>query len=233
MVTNMVNEVDIKKFLKSISIFSDLNKESVDRFVKFGKLVKYKKGQVVFFQFDPSDKFYLVRSGVISILIGSSDGREMVINEIRSGDFFGELGILTNQPRSTGAVARTNCEVFVFPRQIFLDLLDQEPRLSRRILNLTADRLRISSEREGALAFLDAQTRLARLLLQMEELELEKGYLTISQEELASRTGLTRQTAAKILGRWRRFGWLVTGRGHIVLINHKEISNIGSERILF
>ena len=104
-----------------------------------------------------------------------------------------------------------------------------EPGLARRILDLTANRLRGSSERESALAFLDAQARLARLLLQLEEQAAEKGYVTISQEELAQRTGQTRQTVAKALGRWRRAGWLITGRGHIMLLRREAFAQLEQE----
>jgi CRP-like cAMP-binding protein len=52
------------------------------------------------------------------------------------------------------------------------------------------------------------------------------GFLTISQEELARHTGLTRQTVAKSLGRWRRAGWLLTGRGKIVLLDRAAIAEI-------
>ncbi|PJF24254.1 MAG: hypothetical protein CUN53_18760 [Phototrophicales bacterium] len=69
---------------------------------------------------------------------------------------------------------------------------------------MTANRLQLSGKRESALAFLDAQARLARLLLELEAKEQDKGYVTISQEELAHHTGLIRQTVAKALGKWRR-----------------------------
>ena len=156
----------------------------------------------------------------------------MVINEMRPGDFFGEVGLLTNKTRSTSAVARVNSELLVFQRQAFLNILEVEPLLARRMLEITANRLRGSSERESALAFLDAQARLARLLLQLDKQELEKGYVTISQEELAQRTGLTRQTVAKILGRWRRSGWLITGRGRILLLKHAQFSKLEKEWLI-
>ena len=152
-----------------------------------------------------------------------------MINEMRSGDFFGELGPLTRHTRSSSAIARTICELLVISRPIFLGILDAEPKLVRHLLEMTALRLRESSERESALAFLDAQGRLARLLLQLGKKELEKGYITISQQELAERTGQTRQTVAKALGRWRRSGWLITGRGRIMLLNHAALSNLEQE----
>jgi CRP/FNR family cyclic AMP-dependent transcriptional regulator len=221
-----------RDFLKSIPLFASLGEASLLTLAGAGKFMHVEKGQFIFFQADPSEKVYIVRSGLISIVLGSPDGREMVINEMRPGDFFGEVGVLTSQPRSTSAMARKESELLALPRQAFLGILDTETALARRILELTANRLRNSSERESALAFLDAQARLARLLLQLEQQAAEKGYVTISQQELAQRTGQTRQTVAKALGRWRRAGWLITGRGHIMLLNRDALVKLEQEWII-
>jgi CRP/FNR family transcriptional regulator, cyclic AMP receptor protein len=225
-------ESEIYDFLVMIPLFSDINTKSLISLAQAGNFQKVNKGEMVFLQSDTSDEFFIVRSGLISILLESADGREMVINEMRKGDIFGELGILTRHSRSTSAVARIDAELFTFPRQAFMQILDDEPVLARRILEITANRLRWSSERESALAFLDAQARLARLLLQLDEISAEKGYITISQDELAQRTGLTRQTVAKALGHWRRAKWLITGRGHILLLRHNELANLEKEWII-
>ena len=220
---------DARSFMKSMPLFGDLSEPALQTLARAGKFIKVKKGQSVFFQSDPSEKVYLLQSGLISIVLESPDGREMVINEMHPGDIFGELGLLTRQPRSTSAIARADGELLALPRQAFLDILEAEPALARRILDLTANRLRGSSERESALAFLDAKARLARLLLQLEQEAPEKGYVTISQEELAQRTGQTRQTVAKALGRWRRAGWLITGRGHIMLLKRSAFAQLEQE----
>ena len=191
--------------------------------------MRIERGQFIFFQGDPSEKAYIVRSGLISIILESLDGRKLVINEMHSGDFFGEVGVLTKEARSSSAIARTDSELLVIPRQAFLNILEAEPELVWRMLGLIAIRLRESSERESALAFLNAEGRLARLLLQLGRKELEKGYITISQEELAERTGQTRQTVAKALGRWRRAGWLITGRGRIMLLKHAAFTLLEKE----
>ena len=223
---------ETKAFLKGIPLFADLSEASLLTLGRSGKFQQIEKGQFIFFQADPSEKVFIVRSGLVSIVLEGPDGREMVINEMRPGDFFGEVGVLTSQPRSTSAIAGKESELLVLPRQAFLGILETEPGLARRILELTANRLRGSSERESALAFLDAQARLARLLLQLEEQAPEKGYVTISQEELAQRTGQTRQTVAKALGRWRRAGWLITGRGHIMLLKRDAFVQLEQEWII-
>ena len=145
------------------------------------------------------------------------------------GDCFGEVGVLTGLPRSTGAVARLNSEALVIPSAAFMALIDSEPKLARRALNTIAERLRASSERESALVFLDAEARLGRVLLQLDQQFSEEGYVTISQAELAQRTGTTRQTVAKALGKWRRAGWLITGRGRIVVLDHGKLEQLGQQ----
>jgi len=216
------------KFLRGVALFSNLNDKALGALTRASRFQRVDKGGILFFQSDPSEFAYIMRVGNISIVLSSSDGRDMVINEMRPGDIFGELGILTAQPRSTSAIARADSEMLVIPRQTFLEVVDLEPQLARRILQITAERLQRSGEREGALAFMDAQARLARLLLELEKEEADKGYVTISQDELAHRTGLIRQTVAKALGRWRRVGWLITGRGRILILNRKALEELES-----
>ena len=218
----------IGEFLGSLPLFAGLSSTRLAALAQECHFRRAPRGCYLFFQGDPADALYVVRSGSFAIVLSSPDGRELVINEMRYGDCFGELGLLTGHSRSTAAVARApgDSEVLVIPRDPFLMLLEAEPLLARCLLETIAQRLRDSSEREGALAFLDAQARLARVLLGLDDQASERGYVTISQEELAQRTGLTRQTVAKALGRWRRRGWLITGRGHIMLLNRAQLQQL-------
>jgi len=219
-------------FFANIPLFSNLSEAALLSLVRECRIKLAEKGDVLFFQSDPSESAYVVREGNISIILNSPDGREMVINEMQGGDLFGELGILTKKPRSTSAIARTKSKLYVIPHQTFLTIIEQEPHFAFRLLEITAARLQMSGKRESALAFMDAQARLARLLLELEEQEAEKGYVTISQEELAHRTGLIRQTVAKALGRWRRSGWLITGRGRILILNRKALEDLESNLLV-
>ncbi len=184
---------------------------------------------MLFSQGDAADAFFLVCSGSINLGLDSANGRELVINEMRPGDGFGELGLITGQPRSTSAVAGQDSVVLVIPRRDFVAVLGDEPALARNLLHTMADRLGTSSEREGALAFLNAPSRLARVLVQLDRKASVDGYVTISQEELARRVGLARQTVAQLLGKWRRSGWILTGRGRIVLLNRAALRRQAEE----
>src|SRR6201988_2787580 len=103
------------KFLAHVPLFSHLDENSMVMLARKSRFQSVRKGEILFFQSDPSEFAYIVRSGEISIVLSSQDGRDMVINRMRSGDIFGELGILTSQPRSTSAMARADSELLVIP----------------------------------------------------------------------------------------------------------------------
>jgi len=223
---------NVLAFLAGIPLFTSLSESSLTALAKGCRFISVEKGDILFFQADDSDAAFVVQTGRVSIILNSPDGREMVINEMRAGDLFGELGILTRRPRSTSAIAHSKSELLLIPRDVFLNVVEHEPHLALQMLEMTASRLQVSGQRESALAFLDAQARLAGLLLELEKQEKDKGYVTISQEELAQHTGLIRQTVAKALGRWRRAGWLITGRGRILILNRKALGELESNLLV-
>ena len=216
-------------FLRGVTLFAGLPEAPLQRLAAAGQPRRLQKGQLLFGQGEPGDAVYLVASGSIAIVLATEDGRELVINEMRAGDFFGELALFPGQTHTAGAVAGAASLVLCLPAGAFLAELEAQPALMRRLLDTFAQRLRASSERESALAFMTAPARLARLLLQNVATDGVSGPLvTISQEELAQRVGVTRQTVAKILGGWRRAGWIITGRGRIMLVDRVTLKRLAS-----
>jgi CRP/FNR family cyclic AMP-dependent transcriptional regulator len=220
----------ILQFLTSQSLFEGINSASLASLARGSHFKHIPKDVFIFFQYDPADAVYVVWRGVISIRLENPDGRELVINEMGVGDCFGELALLTGETRSASAQALVDSEVLMIPGPIFISALDQEPLISTRLLEITARRLQNSSKREEALAFYDAQQRLARQLLYFNQQAGDKGYLTLLQDELATYVGLSRQTVSSILGNWRRSGWVLTGRGHIVLLNLEELNSLAQSQ---
>ncbi len=207
--------------LRSAPIFEDVSDRIIADFTRSSRIRALEKGEILFSQTDPADTVYVVRSGCISIFLATPEGRELVINEMHTGDCFGELSLITDQPRSTGALARESSEVISIPRDVFLKGLEAEPELMRRVLETTALRLRVSSERESALAFLDSSARIAKVLLQLDQQADDDGVIKVTQEDLAQYVGLARQTVAQALGQWRRVGWVETGRVRIEIKNRE------------
>ena len=216
----------IQQFLCSVPLFAGVSEANLEIIAMESRIKLATRGSFLFFRGDPADAVFMIMEGAVVIHIDNLDGRELVINEVGSGECFGELGILTGQPHSANAEAMVDSKVLVIPGTLFKVMLENEPSLVLRLLEITALRLQNSSRREEALAFHDARQRLAHLLLHLDQLASERGYLTFSQEDYAQRTGLTRQTVATILGDWRRRGWLLTGRGYLVLLNRRELNQL-------
>ncbi len=217
---------EVHEIIDRLPLFSNLSSSCTQALAESCRIWRLQKGEILFFQSDTADAAYVLHSGKISIVLGSPDGREMVIDEMKPGEIFGEVGLLTRKSHSAGAVASSNSQVLVIPRDPFIRILEDDAVFARRILEILAHRLHRSAMRELALAFMDAQARLARHLLGLEQHEQDKGYITASQEDLARGTGLIRQTVAKALGRWRREGWLLTGRGRILILNRKALEQV-------
>lgn len=216
---------DLIQFLGKVSLFQGLDPAALAMLARVARRKHIARQEYVFYQDDPGDAAYIVRRGKIAIVLTTMDGRELVISELQPGECFGELALLTDEPRSASAVAKQESDLVVLPQDAFLAELEQQPQVLRQILQVTARRLRASSERERALAFLDAPARLARVLLELDRAS-DVGYVTLSQDELAQHIGTARQTTAKILGQWRRAGWILTGRGKLVILDRNVLRRL-------
>ena len=115
------------KPLRQLPLFEGISEPALAALERACFRRKVDKGTRLFFRGDPADNFYLLLSGEVVISLTSSDGRELVINQIQPGDFFGELGLLTGQPRSADAIVRQTAELVAIPRQAFLAALAREP----------------------------------------------------------------------------------------------------------
>ncbi|MBK7217809.1 MAG: Crp/Fnr family transcriptional regulator [Candidatus Promineofilum sp.] len=222
-------------YLSCVPLLQEVSQTGLLTLARAGRWREFSRGDFLFLQGDPAQSAFVVCTGWIDIVLNSADGRELTITQMRDGDLFGENALINHLPRSTSAVARAPSAMLEIPRPAFMALLDEEPRLVRRMLGIAVARLAASNNRESALAFLNAPARVARILREMDEVDrqtADRGYVTLSQEELAQRTGLTRQTVARFLGDWRRAGWLLTGRGRIMLLKRAELLHIEEQSIL-
>ena len=220
---------DLTETLRNAPILEGVGERVVIEFASAGRFRRLDKGEVLFRQTDLADSAYFVQSGSIAIYLATYDGRELVINEMYPVECFGELSLITNQPRSTGAAAREDSRVIAIPSDVFMAGLQEEPELLRRILEATAHRLRLSSERESAMAFLSAPARIARVLLLLDRQTARAGTVYITQDELAQYVGVARQTVAKTLSDWRDEGLVDTKRGRIDLINRDRLFKLSRE----
>ena len=207
--------------LQRSPLFRGLAPATFERIAALAAQRPYRRGEVVFSHGDPGDALFAVVSGKIRISTGSAAGREIFLNIMEPGDTFGEIALLDGGPRTATATAIAAAELVSVRRGPLFELLEREPKAALELLRLAGQRLRWTSGLLEDAALLDAPARLAKRLLSLAELHGEDGRdgrrIRISQEELASFLGVSRQSVNEQLQAWKARGWVALGRGTVVL----------------
>src|SRR5687767_2361598 len=97
--------MDERELFRSVPIFSELKDEDIARLAEVSVRRRYPKDTVVFFEKDEADTFFVIDSGRIKVTILGDDGREIILSILSPGDFFGEIALLDDEPRSATAIA--------------------------------------------------------------------------------------------------------------------------------
>jgi CRP/FNR family cyclic AMP-dependent transcriptional regulator len=212
-----------RMMLQRSPLFRGLAPAVQERMAALARQQSYRRGEIVFSHGDSGDALYGVVSGKIRISTGSATGREIFLNIMEPGDTFGEIALLDGGPRTATATAIAPTELVSIRRGPLFELLEREPRAALELLRLAGERLRWTSGLLEDAALLDAPARLAKRLLSLGELHGEAGgggrKVRISQEELASFLGVSRQSVNEQLQDWKACGWVDLGRGSVTLLD--------------
>lgn len=209
--------------LQRSPLFRGLQPQALERIAELAVQRGYRSGEIIFSQGDPGDALYGVVTGKVRISAGAADGREIFLNILEAGDTFGEIALLDGGIRTASAVTMAPSELVSIRRDHFLAVLEREPQVALELLRLCGERLRWTSGLVEDAALLDAPARLAKRLLSLGELHGRKDgnaiTLSISQEELASFLGLSRQVVNQYLQGWKGRGWVELGRGSVTVLD--------------
>ena len=220
--------------LRKHPIFSDLDAEALDQLCRYAKHTALKRGATVFAKGDPGHSLYAVISGTVKISLSSPDGRNAILNLVGPGEVFGDMGVLSGQPRSADATANTNCEIYVIDRRDFLPFVRSQPALSMKFIELLCERLRWTSDQVEQVILRDLPGRLAGALLGLAErrkLEPESQTIAITQQEISEMVGMTRESINKQLRAWATRNWVRLEHGAIAVLDPaalRELAEAGS-----
>ena len=120
-----------REILKKIPVFEDLSNNDISLIERILHYREYKPDEVVFSQGTPGFGMYIIEDGSVSIV---SEPSMNVMAELQSGDFFGELALLDDSPRSATAIAKTSCGMLCFFRSDLFDLISRKPQIGVKIL---------------------------------------------------------------------------------------------------
>jgi len=218
------------QLLAQISIFETLQPEDLEQLSARLRSRRYAKGEIVFHQGDVGTALYIVRKGEVAIRLSSDDGKEAILALLDRGDFFGELALLDDEPRSTDAVAREESDLLVLQREDFRHFLEERPHLTMKFLSALTRMVRRVTQLIHDATFLDARTRLVRVLLDLAQHQGKPGAAGVvisqrlTQSELANLCGLTRESTNKWLRFYVREGLLSYEGGKITLVKPERLN---------
>ncbi len=138
-----------ESILKEVPMFSLLPAESLKELVKTGQTLSFEAGQVVCEEGDESDAMYVVLVGQIRVFKTDEEGNEVDIAALQSGEFFGEMAMFDNQPRSATVDCITACHLFMLDKSAFMSLLQnaRTRAISFSVLSALVKRVRAIMEK--------------------------------------------------------------------------------------
>lgn len=225
---------DRLEFLKRLPLFTHLPEAELATLAQDFTLRCFQQGEAIFFQGDPGQALYLIETGRVRIYVQDESGQETSVIFYAAGDIFGELAAIDGLPRSASAIAADETTVHVLSRERLRAHLLASPQLAYNFMQALVVRVRYSTLQVGSLTLQDVPSRMARKLL-----ELAQGYgrveingvridMPLTQSDLASLIGATRESANKALGIFKRSGCIRIDQNHITIIDPDALREIGS-----
>ena len=179
----------------------------------------FPKNAIIVNEGDETDSLYVLLSGRARVYVSNSQGREVQLNLMGPGEYFGEI-TLDGGPRSASVMAAEDCRCAIVKRSELLSLVEKEPQFALHIVRKLASRVRDLTENVRSLALMDVYGRVARLLLELAE--ERDGRLCIEEplthKDIASRVGASREMISRILSDLTAGGYVGKENGRLVIM---------------
>jgi CRP-like cAMP-binding protein len=210
--------------LRAVSLFAHLTDDELGRVAAAVRERSYPKQSIILFEDDPGDALYVVIAGQVKVVLIGEDGREVILSVLGEGDFFGEMSLIDDQPRSAHVIAMDDARLLVLRREDFQRTLEEAPRIALGLLRALSGRLRRADDKIGALVLLDVLGRVARVLLELGDAERD-GLITqrLTHHTIAQMIGSTRETVSRTMRDLAERGLIEVSRRGIRIVDRTAL----------
>lgn len=232
--TNSWKKVELKekqvvRCLKETSIFSGISEKQLEELAGTCECFFIKRGDYIYRRDRDVPYMVIIYSGCALVYIGFEGTEEMLVKIRRRGDYIGEMGVLGNQPQPCNVIAQEDTIAVLIPKEDFLEFLKRNHNVVSALFQDLIGRINLSSRKLINTIYMEADGKLAyslaRLMVSAKKCE-EGMYITVSQKNLAMASGLSRQSVARVLTKWKQENWIMTQRNKIIILNQDAILNI-------
>ncbi|MFI5280381.1 MAG: Crp/Fnr family transcriptional regulator [Gemmatimonadales bacterium] len=212
-------------------LFSDLNEGELARFAEVTREREYPKNSVILFEDDPGDALYIVSTGQVKVVLIGEDGREVILSVLGDGDFFGEMSLIDDEPRSAHVIAMKDSQLLVLRRDDFQTQLKEHPTIALKLLRELVQRLRRADEKIGGLVLLDVNGRVAQLLLDLaDESGGPKITRKLTHHTIAQMIGSSRETVSRAMRELVEKGLIEVSRREITIRQRDALGSMAGAR---
>lgn len=196
-----------------------LDTEEVDALAARGLIRTFPRHAVLINEGEESEHVYVILSGQVKVFCSDEKGREITLNFMGPGEFFGELSVLGEMPRSASVMTTERTTLSLVSRDAFRAYLADNPTIAYKFLRLLAIRVRELTELAKNLALNDVYGRVTRVLLQLAE--ERDGALVVTRklthQDIANLVGASREMVSRIMKELIRGGYIEV-RGRVITI---------------
>lgn len=202
--------------------FVHLDEARLRELAPHGATRTFARNAVVVNEGDATDSLYVVLSGRVKAFLSEADGREVVVNTIAAGEYFGEL-VLDGGPRSASIMTLEACRFYVIPRGDVEALLEKEPAFARDLIQKLMGKVRSLTNKVFDLALKDVYSRFVRFV---DENAIERDGKRmvperLTQHDIAGRIGGSREMVSRIVKDLTAGGYISIDAKHITV--HKKL----------
>jgi CRP-like cAMP-binding protein len=214
--------------LRRVPLFAELGDAEIARLSDLARERGYPRNSVILFEDDPGDALYVVIDGLVKVVLIGEDGREVILSVLKEGDFFGEMSLIDDQPRSAHVIAMEDSNLLVMRREDFQHRLREMPGVAIGMLRAMSRRLREADEKIGGLVLLDVNGRVAKLLLSMAD-ENDGTHITrrVTHHTIAQMVGSSRETVSRTMRELVERGLIEVTRKAITIRDRAKLQSAG------
>ena len=187
--------------LRNVPLFAVLDEVQLNALATVVSRRSFPKNRVVLQAGDPTDSLFIVITGRTRVQMADDEGKEVILAVLGPGDFFGEMGLIDDEPRAASVLTTEPCEFVVITKDEFNALLKNNFEIAMVIMRGLVKRLREADRKIESLALLDVYGRVARVLLEFSEVvdgqKVVKGKLP--RQDIAKMIGASREMVSRVM----------------------------------
>ena len=203
---------------ETIPLFQGLDPEEIETLEAHAHPRTYRKHTIILERGDESSSLYFIEKGKVKVFVADDEGKEVVLNTLGPGDYFGELALLGEIPRTASVISLEDTRCRILGRHDFLDLVRERPQIALNLIHHLVAQVDSLTDKVSTLALRDVYGRVVATL--MEQAREEDGRLItppLTQQEIAARVGASREMISRIFRELRQGGYIALDKKRVVI----------------